>query len=76
MYHYGFAPCPGTVVVHRGSAITCTGRGCRRDVPDEVWLELHSRFVRCGVAACELCSPASDHGAHVAPGGRDLPRTA
>lgn len=42
--------CPGTVVVHRDDAVTCTSGTCQRDRPKGIWLSIHSKFVYCAEA--------------------------
>ncbi len=39
--------CSGTVVLHRGDAVTCSRGTCPKDLSKAVWLSLHWRFVRC-----------------------------
>lgn len=52
--------CPGTVVVHRDLAVSCTAVSCHYSVPRAYWFSLHSTFTRCGRAgstgeSCDDC---------------------
>jgi hypothetical protein len=51
--------CPGTVVIHRDLAVSCTSESCRWDLPQHMWYELHANVVRCadaeGGSGCPLC---------------------
>ena len=39
--------CSGTVILHRGDAVTCSRGTCPKNLSKAVWLSLHWRFVRC-----------------------------
>jgi hypothetical protein len=43
-----FPACPGTVIVHRDMAVSCTNASCCHSVPRTGWFGLHSTFVPCG----------------------------
>jgi len=43
--------CPGTVVVHRDEAMTCTSLTCPRHLSQAQWSGIHSTFVPCSAAA-------------------------
>jgi len=52
--------CPGTVVVHRDLAVSCTAASCHYSVPRAYWFSLHSAFTRCGASgwtgeSCDEC---------------------
>ena len=42
--------CPGTVIVHRDDAMTCTSRRCPQQLTREDWFKIHASFVPCSVA--------------------------
>jgi hypothetical protein len=48
--------CLGTVVVHRGDAVTCTRDSCPRGLSLESWFSHHTSFVRCKTDECPHCS--------------------
>ena|ERR1035438_2700507 len=47
--------CLGTVVVHRGDAVTCTRDSCARDLTLESWFSHHTSFVTCSNHNCPHC---------------------
>ena len=42
--------CPGTVIVHRDQAMTCTSGRCASQLTPAEWFKIHSSFVPCTVA--------------------------
>ncbi|HTT86987.1 MAG TPA: hypothetical protein VMF60_06450 [Acidimicrobiales bacterium] len=42
--------CPGTVIVHRDDAMTCTSHRCPKQLTRGDWFKIHSSFVPCSVA--------------------------
>jgi hypothetical protein len=42
--------CPGTVIVHRDDAMTCTSRSCPKQLTRGDWFKIHASFVPCSVA--------------------------
>jgi len=48
--------CLGTVVVHRGDAVTCTRDSCPRGLSLESWFSHHASFVICKTDECPHCS--------------------
>ena len=47
--------CLGTVVVHRGDAVTCTRDSCPRDLSLESWFSHHASFMTCKAGDCPHC---------------------
>ena len=47
--------CLGTVVVHRGDAVTCTRDSCPRGLSLESWFSHHASFVICETDECPHC---------------------
>ncbi len=47
--------CLGTVVIHRGDAVTCTRDTCRRDLSLESWFGQHASFITCNSDVCPNC---------------------
>src|SRR5579863_38402 len=47
--------CLGTVVVHRGDAVTCTRDSCPRDLSLESWFSQHASFMTCRAENCPDC---------------------
>jgi hypothetical protein len=47
--------CLGTVVVHRGDAVTCTRDSCPRDLNLDSWFSHHTSFVTCSSHNCAHC---------------------
>ena len=58
--------CPGTVVVHRDQAMTCTSERCPAPPTPADWFDVHASVVPCTVAHregnCAVCA--------YRPGGR------
>src|SRR5579863_4083647 len=55
----------GTVVVHRGDAVTCTRDSCPRDLSLESWFSHHTSFMTCRADECPHCvfeAPATQLG--------------
>ncbi len=51
--------CPGTVVIHRDNAVSCTTNTCPRNLPRGTWFSLHASFTPCeaaGGAECPDCA--------------------
>lgn len=52
-------PCPGTAVVHRDEAVTCSEARCRSNVTKVEFFEHHLQVVRCvdaqGGSGCPMC---------------------
>lgn len=57
-------PCPGTILVHRDGAVTCTRDRCGWAMPRDVWFQLHAGVVRCADLgprpACPHCRFEAD----------------
>ena len=47
--------CLGTVVVHRGDAVTCTRDSCPRDLSLDSWFSHHTSFMTCRAEDCPHC---------------------
>jgi hypothetical protein len=51
-----FPECLGTVVVHRGDAVTCTRDSCPRGLSLESWFSHHVSFMTCKAGDCPHCA--------------------